>query len=85
MWEIMNAYVIMHNMIVESERDANLVFNMPYEYQSPLADPHPVVTSEFSEFLAMHLQIHDETTHDQLQSDLVARLWACRAHEPIVL
>ena len=60
------------------------MFNKPYEYQGPLVDPHPVVSSEFSEFLAMHLQIHDETTHDQLQSDLVAHMWARRAYEHVV-
>ena len=39
MWEIMNACVIMHNMIIETERNLNMVFDHVFEYKGPLAGP----------------------------------------------
>ena len=75
MWEVMNACVIMHNMIIESEH-ANLVDDpFPYEFQGPLADTDHNVTTDFGEYLAMHTEIRDEGVHNQLQHDLMEHLW----------
>jgi hypothetical protein len=71
MWEVMQACVIMHNMIIENDRmTARLNHACWYECQGPLAVP-----VEFVDFLAMHAEIRDTTLHAQLQHDLVEHLW----------
>jgi hypothetical protein len=40
MWEVMTACVIMHNMIVENERDER-IHDQGWEYQGELVVPHP--------------------------------------------
>ena len=81
----MNACIIMHNMIIENERDPNVLLlpQLPDDhYIRNSFDGHgqlePVVPGPpqgFSEFLAMDQQIHDGDAHQQLQDDLVAHLW----------
>ena len=81
----MNACIIMHNMIIENERAPNVLLppqlpddhfiRNPFDGQGQL---EPVVHGPlqgFSEFLAVHQQIHDGDAHQQMQDDLVARLW----------
>jgi hypothetical protein len=36
--------------------------------------PHPEATT-FEEFLHVHQEIHDRTTHNQLQKDLIKHQW----------
>ena len=81
----MNACIIMHNMIIESERDPTVIFppqlpddhyvKNPFDGQGQLEPVMPGLPPDFSEFLAMHQEIHDEVAHRQLQNDLVAHLW----------
>ena len=85
MWEIMNGYIIMHNMIIENECDPNVVLppqltddhyiRNPFDGQGQLEPVVPGPPQGFSEFLAVHQQIHDGDAHQQLQDDLVAHLW----------
>jgi hypothetical protein len=73
MWETMNACVIMHNMIIESERE-HLVYDLElYHRQGPLATVDHQVPVAFASFLAMHQKIRDANTHRQLQDDTSAQ------------
>ena len=75
MWEVMNACVIMHNMIIESERRDPVNDPHSYDHQDPLTAIDHQVPTEFADFLAMHMKIRDEIVHHQLQNDIVEHLW----------
>ena len=62
----MTACDIMHNMIVESERAALVIDDQPYDTQGPLAQRYDEVPAKFTDFLAMHVDIRAEHTHNQL-------------------
>ncbi|KAL0008142.1 hypothetical protein SO802_009644 [Lithocarpus litseifolius] len=75
--DIMKACVILHNMIVEDERDANEAVELDYEQ---IDDNHTIqlsreCTNEFTEFIETHQCIRDHEIHSQLQLDLIAHLW----------
>jgi hypothetical protein len=82
MWEVMLACVIMHNMIIESERDAPVVDPLAFVGMCPLAEVDHEVPTEFGAFLQMHESIRDGVVHDQLQADLVEHLWTLRRNAP---
>jgi hypothetical protein len=73
MWEVMTACVIMHNMIIEDERDEG-IHEQGWEFQGELVAPHPEAAT-FEEFLHVHEEIRDRATHDQLQKDLIEHQW----------
>ena len=72
--DIMKAFIIMHNMVIEDEGDignndfdgsnANLPVEVSHAYTPKLED-----------FMQTHCQIRDNVTHSQLQSDLIEHLW----------
>jgi hypothetical protein len=75
--EIMTACIILHNMIVEDERDEQDMLDFDYEQldensPEPLSHDQP---NDFREFIQNHIRIRDRETHSQLQSDLVEHLW----------
>ncbi|KAM0879000.1 hypothetical protein ACQ4PT_034517 [Festuca glaucescens] len=74
LWEVITACVIMHNMIVEVERD-DLLFDNDWEGQGELVDPQGGPAS-FQDILHVHHEIRDQTVHNQLQADLVEHMWA---------
>jgi hypothetical protein len=76
MREVMDACVIMHNMIIKSKHGVPMVDDQPYEHQGPLAQVDHEVPIEFGAFLAMHQAIRDKQIHRQSQDDLVKHLWA---------
>jgi hypothetical protein len=80
MWEVMNACVTMHNMIIESEREYPVVDPEPYHRQGPLATVDRKVPAAFAAFLAMLQEIRDKNTHSQLQDDLVEHLWILKGN-----
>jgi hypothetical protein len=67
MWEVMTMCVIMHNMIVEEERDDS-VYNQGWDFQVELVAANPVSAS-FQEFLYTHHEIRDRPTHLALHED----------------
>ena len=74
LWYIMNAYVIMHNMIIENERGQDLDYTH-YELMG-----HPVRVRRRAErvarFVASYHAIRRNETHTELQKDLIEEWWA---------
>ncbi|KAK1652146.1 hypothetical protein QYE76_069951 [Lolium multiflorum] len=78
MWEVMQACVIMHNMIIEDDRKNHVRSHVgPYECQGPLAEVDHELPADF---LAMHAEIRDSNVHEQLQADLVEHLWRIKGN-----
>jgi hypothetical protein len=78
LWYIMTATVIMHNVIIENERDEEV----DYDYDQDVGEVlrleeyqqrDPLVLEEF---LQIHRKIEDKETHVKLRDDLVEHLWA---------
>uniref|UniRef100_A0A2N9HQ65 DDE Tnp4 domain-containing protein n=1 Tax=Fagus sylvatica TaxID=28930 RepID=A0A2N9HQ65_FAGSY len=75
---IMKACIILHNMIIEDERDPNGVQQDDDYDQVPENILTPVSrepTIEVQNFIQSHIRIRDRKTHSQLQADLVEHLW----------
>ena len=84
----MSACIIMHNMIVETERDGYLnayIFddsmspiNIDYE-SSPSVPPanvmRDVTNSEFVKFLGRHRDLMNQGEHNELRRRLILHLW----------
>jgi hypothetical protein len=77
----MTARVIMHNMIVEEERDGS-VYDQGWDFQDDLVAANPVPTS-FQEFLHTHHEIQDRPTHLALHKDLVNHIWIHAENNPV--
>ena len=80
----MNCCVILHNMIIESERDhpvPNSEAKAPYYRQGPLADVDHQVPATWAAFLTTRREIRDAGTHLALQNDLVQHLWARKGND----
>jgi hypothetical protein len=77
LWFIMQAYVILHNIIIEDERDEEDDFNYHQEGTRELTHEEyqnrdPLVLEEF---LRIHKKIEDRSSHEQLRNDIVEHLW----------
>ena len=73
---IMKACIILHNMIVEDERNEQ---NIDCNYEAIDETLPPAVsherTPELYDFIQNHHRIRDRQTHSKLQADLVEHLW----------
>lgn len=74
LWYIVNACVIMHNMIIKNERGQDLDYSH-YELMG-----HPVRVrrrvERVARFVASYHAIRRAEMHDELQKDLVEEWWA---------
>jgi hypothetical protein len=74
----MTACVIIHNMIIDNERDEDVDFDYDQEDSEVLRKEEyqrrnkPVL----EKFLKIHKEIEDRRVHKQLRDDLVEHLWA---------
>ena len=74
--DIMKAYIILHNMIVEDERNANeLDFTYDTMDESPTATVISERSSELLQFINTQHYIRDKEIHSKLQTDLVEHQW----------
>ncbi|XP_042962638.1 uncharacterized protein LOC122296908 [Carya illinoinensis] len=73
---IMKTCVILHNMIIEDEREDSECLNIEYEQ---LDDNLPELsrnhTTELTDFIQRHHDIRDSSAHHQLQEDLIEHQW----------
>jgi hypothetical protein len=65
MWEVMNAYVIMHSMIIESERDSSADDDHPFDFHDHLDEVEHVPVL-FAAFLVIKPNPLDVGVHNQL-------------------
>ncbi|XP_042465938.1 uncharacterized protein LOC122048440 [Zingiber officinale] len=82
--DIMMACIILHNMIVEDERDSYLRahdFDYDQEDDTNLEPISRYPTSQFVDFLQCHHGIRNKETHSQLQVDLIEHQWMLRGEE----
>ena len=74
--DIMKACIILHNMIIEDERDEAEAVDLDYEQIDEISctpmSREP--TNEFTEFIQVHQCIRDREVHSQLQMNLVKHL-----------
>ena len=77
---IMKACIIMHNMIVEDERDSQFEKDFNYDQLSPPKTNFASGSShDFKFFLQRYQAIRNQSTHSQLKKDLIENQW--KLHE----
>ncbi|KAL5576009.1 hypothetical protein UlMin_017708 [Ulmus minor] len=73
--DIMTACIIMHNMIIEDERDVDAAIEDWMEAPTPEVEIAVDENTRFQEFLARHRQIKDREAHIALRNTLIDHLW----------
>ena len=74
LWYIMNACVIMHNMIIQDERGQNVVYGT-YELMGRPVRPRRG-GDRVACFLESYHDIRDSDVHENLQKDLMEEWWS---------
>jgi hypothetical protein len=74
MWEVMTAYAITHNMIIEDECDDNM-YDQGWKFEGKLITPRSSPSVDFADFLQVHHKMRDRATHNRLQQDLFVHTW----------
>ncbi|XP_058818910.1 uncharacterized protein LOC131693340 [Topomyia yanbarensis] len=74
---IMRTCIILHNMIIEDERE-DLT-----SYDIEESNVHEVVrpVDDFTAFLGRYREVHNTSLHHQLQNDLIEHLWNMKGDE----
>jgi len=79
--DIMTACIIMHNMIIEDERDEQEdVVSTPPSIPN-VEDTEINETERFRRFLARHKKFKDKESHFALQNALIEHLWEIHSNE----
>ncbi|XP_062099775.1 uncharacterized protein LOC133805616 [Humulus lupulus] len=73
--DIMTSCIIMHNMIIEDERDVNATIEERVDVQNPEVEMLGDDDTRFQEFLARHKKIRDKEAHIELRNTLIEHLW----------
>ena len=66
--------VIMHNMIVQDERDDS-IYNKDWQLQGEMVVPQ-FGSRIFARWIEFHQEMRHKTAHKQLQTDLVHHIWS---------
>lgn len=73
--DIMTACIIMHNMIIEDERDLEVPIDDSREVPIPDVEMVNEGTNQFQTFLARFKKIKDRDAHLALRNALIEHLW----------
>ena len=73
--DIMTTCIIMHNMIIEDERDLEAPIEDVMEAPAPEVEMVVDDYTQFQQFLARHRQIKDKDAHIALRNTLIDHLW----------
>ena len=73
--DIMTTCIIMHNMIIEDERDLNAPIEDVREAPASEVERIEDETMRFNQFIARHAQIKDKDAHIALLNALIEHLW----------
>jgi hypothetical protein len=77
--EVVTCCVIMHNMIVETERP-NVLNDHRWEFYGDLVQPEPGAGT-WEEFLHMKVEVSYNHISKRQQTDLIDHIWALAGHE----
>ncbi|KAL5739491.1 hypothetical protein ACOSQ2_028671 [Xanthoceras sorbifolium] len=80
--DIMSACIIMHNMIVEDERDVHADIDNWREAPAPEVDMALDENTRFQQFLTRHREIRDKEAHIALRNALIEHLWEQYSNSP---
>jgi len=72
----MTSCIIMHNMIIEDERDIDAPIEERVEVPIEEVEMTGDDDTRFQEFLAQHRQIKDREAHIELRNALIEHLWS---------
>ena len=73
--DIMTAYIIMHNMIIEDERDLDAPISDAREVPIPTVELAQEENIRFKQFIARYKQIKNREAHISLRNALIEHLW----------
>ncbi|KAG1520947.1 hypothetical protein G6F52_007186 [Rhizopus delemar] len=79
---IMQTCIILHNMIIEDERDSGLSQVVDYDGVELLFERTEDVSAGFEQMRARLRGIMDRQAHNQLQEDLMEHMWARYGNQP---
>ncbi|KAL1204383.1 hypothetical protein V5N11_034638 [Cardamine amara subsp. amara] len=74
--DIMTTCIIMHNMIIEDERDIDATIEERAEVPRAEVEMMGDDDARFQEFLSRHRQIKDRDAHIELRTALIEHLWS---------